>query len=209
MNAKRSSTVFIVDDNPSVRKALTRLVRSAGYEVKAFASAKEFLAETHDDDVACLVLDIRMPGLSGIDLQRELSTAQKILPIVFITGHGDVPMSVRAMKNGAVDFFSKPVKDTDLLNAIEEALARCARERSKRDEMEDIQSRVDSLTPREREVLEHIVVGQLNKQVAYDLGTVEKTIKVHRARVMDKMGVDSLAELVRLAERAGIGRTIR
>src|ERR1043166_4191183 len=178
MNSKRSSTVFIVDDNPSVRKALTRLVRSAGHEVRAFASAKEFLAETHDDGVACLVLDIRMPGLSGIDLQRELSTAKKILPIVFITGHGDVPMSVRAMKNGAVDFFPKPVKDTDLLNAIEQ-------------------------------VLEHVVAGQLNKQVAYDLGTVEKTIKVHRARVMDKMGVDSLAELVRLAERAGIGKTIR
>ncbi|HEY6198121.1 MAG TPA: response regulator transcription factor [Candidatus Binatia bacterium] len=209
MNSKRSSTVFIVDDNPSVRKALTRLVRSAGHEVRAFASAKEFLAETHDDGVACLVLDIRMPGLSGIDLQRELSTAKKILPIVFITGHGDVPMSVRAMKNGAVDFFPKPVKDTDLLNAIEQALARCARERFQRDEMEDIQSRVDSLTPREREVLEHVVAGQLNKQVAYDLGTVEKTIKVHRARVMDKMGVDSLAELVRLAERAGIGKTIR
>ena len=209
MNSKRSSTVFIVDDNPSVRKALTRLVRSAGYEVRAFASAKEFLADGHADGVACLVLDIRMPGLSGIDLQRELNNAKKIIPIVFITGHGDVPMSVRAMKNGAVDFFPKPVKDTDLLNAIEQALARCARERSERDEMEDIQSRVDSLTPREREVLEHVVAGQLNKQVAYDLGTVEKTIKVHRARVMDKMGVDSLAELVRLAERAGIGKTMR
>jgi FixJ family two-component response regulator len=207
MNPRRSATVFIVDDNPSVRKALTRLIRSAGYEVKAFASAKEFLADSQDAGVACLVLDIRMPGLSGIDLQRELNNGKKILPIVFITGHGDIPVSVQAMKDGAVDFFPKPVKDTDLLKAIEQALARCARERSQREELDDIQSRMDSLTPREREVLEHIVAGQLNKQVAYDLGTVEKTIKVHRARVMDKMGVDSLAELVRLAERARIAKT--
>ncbi|HKA33945.1 MAG TPA: response regulator transcription factor [Candidatus Binatia bacterium] len=204
---KQSSTVYIVDDNPSVRKALTRLMRSAGYEAKAFASAREFLADGHEAGVACLVLDIRMPGLSGIDLQRELNKAKKILPVVFITGHGDVPMSVQAMKDGAVDFFPKPVKDTVLLKAIEQALARCARERGERDEMEDIRSRMDSLTPREREVLEHIVAGQLNKQVAYDLGTVEKTIKVHRARVMNKMGVDSLAELVRLTERARIDKT--
>jgi FixJ family two-component response regulator len=207
MNPKRSSTVFIVDDNPSVRKALTRLIRSAGYEVKAFASAKEFLADGQDAGVACLVLDIRMPGLSGIDLQRELNHGKKILPIVFITGHGDIPVSVQAMKDGAVDFFPKPVKDTDLLKAIEQALARCAQERLQRAELDDIQGRMDSLTPREREVLEHIVAGQLNKQVAYDLGTVEKTIKVHRARVMDKMGVNSLAELVRLAERARIAKT--
>ena len=207
MNSKQSSTVFIVDDNASVRKALTRLIRSAGYQVRAFPSAKEFLDGPRDDGVACLVLDIRMPGLSGIDLQRELNHAKKILPIIFITGHGDVPMSVQAMKEGAVDFFPKPVKDTALLKAIEQALARSAREQSQRAELDDIQSRMDSLTPREREVLEHIVAGQLNKQVAYDLGTVEKTIKVHRARVMDKMGVDSLAELVRLAERARIGKT--
>jgi FixJ family two-component response regulator len=201
------ATVFLVDDDASVRKALTRLLRSAGYDVKAFASAREFLDNAQDEGPACLVLDIRMPGLSGIDLQRELQTANAILPIIFITGHGDIPTSVKAMKAGAVDFLPKPVKDHDLLTAIEQALARSARQRAERADLEDIQSRIDSLTPRERQVLEHVVAGQLNKEVAYDLGTVEKTIKVHRARVMDKMGVKSLAELVRLAERAGIGKT--
>ncbi|HTM07855.1 MAG TPA: response regulator transcription factor [Verrucomicrobiae bacterium] len=201
-----AATVFLVDDDASVRKALTRLLRSAGYDVKAFASAREFLDNAQDEGPACLVLDIRMPGLSGIDLQRELQTANAILPIIFITGHGDIPTSVKAMKAGAVDFLPKPVKDHDLLTAIEQALARSARQRAERADLEDIQSRIDSLTPRERQVLEHVVVGQLNKQVAYDLGTVEKTIKVHRARVMGKMGVKSLAELVRLAERAGIGK---
>jgi FixJ family two-component response regulator len=201
------ATVFLVDDDASVRKALTRLLRSAGYDVKAFASAREFLDNAQDEGPACLVLDIRMPGLSGIDLQRELQTANAILPIIFITGHGDIPTSVKAMKAGAVDFLPKPVKDHDLLTGIEQALARSARERAERADLEDIQSRIDSLTPRERQVLEHVVAGQLNKEVAYDLGTVEKTIKVHRARVMDKMGVKSLAELVRLAERAGIGKT--
>jgi FixJ family two-component response regulator len=209
MTSTRSApaTIFLVDDNPSVRKALTRLLKSEGYDVLAFASAREFLGHTFDDRPTCLVLDIRMPGLSGIDLQRELNTARTILPVVFITGHGDVPTSVRAMKDGAVDFLPKPVKDTDLLSAIEQALERAAREHAKRDEIEDIQNRIDTLTPRERQVLEHIVSGALNKQVAFDLGTVEKTIKVHRARVMDKMGVNSLAELVRLAERIGIGKT--
>jgi FixJ family two-component response regulator len=205
----KKGTVYVVDDDEAVRDSLQWLLEGKDYRVRCFDSAESFLSRYDPREVACLIVDIRMGGMSGLELQDRLLERKSPLPIVFITGHGDVPMSVRAMKNGAVDFFSKPVKDTDLLNAIEEALARCARERSKRDEMEDIQSRVDSLTPREREVLEHIVVGQLNKQVAYDLGTVEKTIKVHRARVMDKMGVDSLAELVRLAERAGIGRTIR
>lgn len=202
-----NSTVFLVDDDASVRKALTRLIRSAGYDVQAFASARKFLDNARNEDAACLVLDIRMPGLSGIDLQRELQTANAILPIIFITGHGNVPTSVKAMKAGAVDFLPKPVKDNDLLKAIEQALARAVRERAEREDQEDIQSRIDRLTPREREVLEHVVAGQLNKQVASDLGTVEKTIKVHRARVMDKMGAKSLAELVRLAERVGIGKT--
>lgn len=208
MTPKRSipATVYLVDDNPSVRKALTRLLKSAGYNVIAFASAREFLDHPSDERPACLVLDIRMPGLTGIDLQRELNSAKMILPIVFITGHGDVPTSVRAMKAGAVDFLSKPVKDTDLLKAIEQALERAVREHTHRDEIDDIQNRIDTLTPRERQVLEYIVSGALNKQVAFELGTVEKTIKVHRARVMEKMGVKSLAELVRLTERAGIGK---
>ena len=200
------ATVFLVDDDPSVRKALTRLIKSAGYDVKAFASARDFLDSPRAENVACLVLDIRMPGLSGMDLQRELNTANTALPIIFITGHGDIPTSVKAMKAGATDFLPKPVKEIDLLKAIEQALARCASERAARDELKGIHGRIQRLTPREREVLEHVVSGKLNKQVAYDLGTVEKTIKVHRARVMQKMGVGSLAELVRVAERVGIGK---
>jgi FixJ family two-component response regulator len=205
--ALSSFPVFVVDDDTSVRKALTRLIKSAGYQVETFASAREFLeSEWHSGAPACLVLDVRMPGLSGIDLQRELQTAGAILPIVFITGHGDIPMGVKAMKDGAVDFLAKPVKDKELLGAIERALARAVRDYTEREEMEEIQSRINSLTRREREVMALIVRGLLNKQVAFELGTVEKTIKVHRARVMEKMQVESLADLVRVAERVGIGK---
>jgi FixJ family two-component response regulator len=201
------STVFLVDDDASVRRALTRLIKSAGYQVQAFASAREFLdSEWRSQGTACLVLDVRMPGLSGIDLQSELRTANAILPIIFITGHGDIPTSVKAMKAGAVDFLRKPVQDKELLRAIEQALARAGRELAQRAEIADIQRRLDTLTAREREVMELVVSGMLNKQIAHHLGTVEKTIKVHRARVMDKMDVQSLAELVRLAERAGLNR---
>jgi FixJ family two-component response regulator len=199
------STVFLIDDDPSVRRALARLIKSAGYQVQTFVSAREFLDRMPDAArPACLVLDVRMPGLSGIDLQRELRLTNPILPIIFITGHGDIPMSVKAMKDGAVDFLPKPVKDEDLLRAIEQALARAVHDRAELDETEDIQSRVEKLTPREREVMNLVVTGRLNKQIAFALGIVEKTIKVHRARVMDKMQVDSVAELVRLADRAGI-----
>ena len=200
-------TVFLVDDDPSVRRALTRLIKAAGHRVEAFASAREFLDRNPDaDSPACLVLDVRMPGLTGLDLQRELQGSNGALPIVFITGHGDIPMSVKAMKAGAVDFLSKPVHDADLLRAIKQALARAVNDRAERDELEEIQSRVEKLTPREREVMALVVRGLLNKQIAFELGTVEKTIKVHRARVMEKMQVKSLAELVRIAERAGIGK---
>jgi len=147
-----------------------------------------------------------MPGLTGMDLQRELQTVNRNVPIVFITGHGDIPMSVKAMKAGAVDFLSKPVKDTDLLRAIERAIARACRDRAEREIVEDIQGRVEKLTPREREVMSLVVRGLLNKQIAFELGTVEKTVKVHRARVMEKMQVGSLAELVRLAGKVGIPR---
>ena len=199
-------TVFLVDDDASVRKALTRLIKVAGYQVHAFASASEFLDyHPHADGPACLVLDVRMPGLNGLDLQRELHDANVPLPIIFITGHGDIPMSVKAMKAGAVDFLPKPVKDKDLLQAIEQALARAALDRSRLAQSQGIQKRLETLTPREREVMELVVTGMLNKQVAHKLGTVEKTIKVHRARVMEKMEVNSLAELVRVAERAGLG----
>src|SRR5215468_11125842 len=200
------ATVLLIDDDSSVRRALARLIKSAGYQVQTFVSAREFLDTMTDNTTApaCLVLDVRMPGLSGLDLQRELQTANVTLPIIFITGHGDIPMSVKAMKDGAVDFLPKPVKDKDLLRAIESALARSVRERAARDELEEIQSRVQTLTAREREVMNLVVKGWLNKQIAFELGTVEKTVKVHRARVMDKMKVESLAELVSLVERSGI-----
>jgi len=197
--------VLLVDDDVSVRRALTRLLKSAGYNVQTFSSAQEFLdTKASGEGPSCLVLDVRMPGLTGIDLQRELHTTNRNLPIVFITGHGDIPMSVRAMKAGAVDFLQKPVNDKELLGAIEQSLARAAKEQSERDEMDQLQKRVESLTPRELEVMALVVTGMLNKQIAFQLGTVEKTIKVHRARVMDKMGVDSIAELVRITEKIKI-----
>jgi FixJ family two-component response regulator len=201
------SNVFLVDDDASVRRALARLIKSAGHQVQTFASAREFLGTNADKEkAACLVLDVRMPGLTGIDLQRELKTTSRNLPIVFITGHGDIPMSVKAMKAGAVDFLSKPVKDIDLLRAIEQAIGRAHRDRAERKEIEDIERRVEKLTPREREVMALVASGMPNKQIGFELGTVEKTIKVHRARVMEKMQAGSLAELVRLAERVGIGK---
>ena len=197
--------VFLVDDDPSVRRALARLIKSAGHQVQTFASEQEFLGtRAAGEEAACLVLDVRMPGLTGIELQRQLQTLNRNVPIVFMTGHGNIPMSVQAMKAGAVDFLPKPVKDTDLLRAIEQALARAVRDRAERNELEDVRERVEKLTPREREVMVLVVRGLLNKQIAFELGTVEKTIKVHRARVMEKMQVDSLADLVRLAEKVGI-----
>jgi FixJ family two-component response regulator len=202
-------TVFLVDDDASVRKALTRLIKSAGHNVQAFASARDFLEfwREANKNPACLVLDVRMPGLSGLDLQHELQVADTVLPIIFITGHGNIPMSVTAMKEGAVDFLPKPVKDKELLKAIEEALARASHDVGERKQTEDLQKRLETLTPREREVMTLVVRGWLNKQIAFELGTVEKTVKVHRARVMEKMAVQSLAELVRMAERAGVGKT--
>jgi FixJ family two-component response regulator len=202
------STVFLVDDDPSVRRALTRLIRSAGYDVQPFASARDFLDNSSvcDRSSACLVLDVRMPGLSGLDLQHELQAAKKPLPIVFITGHGDIPMSVKAMKNGAVDFLPKPVKDNVLLKAVEQALARADHDYAEQQGLQDIQRRLESLTPREREVMNLVVKGFLNKQIAFELGTAEKTVKVHRSRVMEKMEAQSLAELVHIAERVGIGK---
>lgn len=201
------STVFLIDDDLSVRRALTRLIRSAGYQVRAFASAREFLETPPDGDgPACLVLDVRLPGLSGLELQQALQGDHAAMPIIFITGHGDIPMSVKAMKAGAVDFLQKPVKDKVLLQAIEQALQRAVRERTEREELDQIRRRFDTLTPREREVLALVITGMLNKQIAFELGTVEKTIKVHRARVMDKMRANSIAELVRMAEKVGIGK---
>jgi FixJ family two-component response regulator len=201
------ATVFLVDDDTSVRRALARLIRSAGHQVQTFGSAREFLEKNSDrTNSACLVLDVRMPGLSGIDLQGKLQAANAPLPIIFVTGHGDIPMSVKAIKDGAVDFLPKPVQAPELLRAIEQALARSARERTERAEREEIRRRLETLTPREYEVMARVVRGMLNKQIAFELGTVEKTIKVHRARVMEKMQAESLADLVRITERLGIGK---
>jgi FixJ family two-component response regulator len=196
--------VFAIDDNPSVRKALARLLKSAGFRVEAFASADEFLRHPLPANPACLVLDVRMPGLSGLDLQRVFAERNINLPIVFITGHGDIPMTVRAMKAGAVDFLAKPFNDADLLAAVRSAITRHTQSQRVEAELAEIRRRADSLSPREREVMALVVRGLLNKQVGHKLGVAEKTIKVHRARVMRKMQADSLAELVRMAERIGV-----
>src|ERR1044072_4977773 len=197
-------TVFIVDDDPAVLKTLSRLLRASRVNVVTLGSPQEFLERHDPHSPGCLVLDLAMPGLNGLELQEALTAKGSPIPISFLTGHGDIPMSVQAMKRGALDFLTKPVQDKDLLKAVETALEKDRIERQSRAELDDIQERLATLTPREREVLIHVVSGQLNKQIAYDLGTVEKTIKVHRARVMEKMKVGSVAELVRLTERAGI-----
>ncbi len=200
----KAPTVFVVDDDASVRGALARLLHSAGYQTETFASAEGFLAQSRFDAPGCILLDVRMPGLNGLELQQALAAANRQLPIVFITGHGDVPMSVRAMKAGAEDFLPKPFDDEELLKAVARALNKSQREQNERTEVAEIRRRLSSLTPREREVLCHVVAGQLNKQIAADLSIAEKTIKVHRGRVMEKMGASSLAGLVAMTGRIGI-----
>ena len=197
-------TVFLVDDDPAVLKSLSRLLRSVGLEVATFSSPHDFLEQYDPHAPGCLVLDMEMPGLNGLELQETLNTKGSAIPIVFLTGQGDVHGSVLAMKSGALDFLTKPVNDDQLISVIHQAFEKDSIARAARAELDDIQQRLATLTPREREVLTHVVSGQLNKQIANDLGTVEKTIKVHRARVMEKMKVGSVAELVRLAQRAGI-----
>jgi FixJ family two-component response regulator len=193
--------VFIVDDDDSVRKALTRLIKSVDLTVETFASAHDFLKRDSHNGPACLVLDIRMPGLSGLDLQDELVAAGRTLPIIFISAHGNIPLSVRAMKAGAVDFIEKPFEDQTLLDAINQSLKKDRQAKLEQAEVREIQRRADSLTPREREVFALVVSGKLNKQIAFKLGTSERTIKAHRARVMKKMQAKSLADLIRLAEK--------
>ena len=189
--------VFVVDDNPGVRRSLSRLLRSAGFEPLAFGSGEEFLSQLPVDASGCLILDVSMPGLDGLALQREISSRGNGLAIVFLTGHGDIPKSVHAMKSGAVDFLTKPVDDEVLLAAVRQGLEAERSGRQARHEVAEIESHLASLTEREREVLDGVVAGRLNKQIAGDLGITEKTVKVHRARVMAKMAVSSLAELVR------------
>jgi len=197
-------TVYLVDDDPAVLKSLTRLLRSARLNVAAFDSPRQYLDQHDSNATGCIVLDVAMPGLNGLALQEALAAKGSKLPIIFLTGQGDIPMSVQAMKRGAIDFLTKPVNDDDLLKAIRVAMEEEREGRKTRAEVDEFKDRLALLTPREREVLTHVVTGQLNKQIAGELGTVEKTIKVHRARVMEKMNVQSLAELVRLAERAGL-----
>jgi FixJ family two-component response regulator len=196
--------VFIVDDDDDVRAAIARLLSTAHYGTRTFDSAHDFLANHNPEPPGCIILDVAMPGLTGLQLQQFLATSDTPRPIIFLTGVGDVPTSVRAMKAGAVNFLTKPVDDTELFAAIEEAIRVDQVERRFRQRKQIIEKRLAKLTPRERQVLEHVVSGQLNKQIAADLGTVEKTIKVHRSRVMHKMGARSVAELVQLATCVGI-----
>jgi FixJ family two-component response regulator len=193
--------VFVVDDDESVREALGNLIRSVGLRVETFASAQEFVGHPRPDAAACLVLDVRLPGLSGLDLQRELVNAGARIPIIFITGHGDIPMTVRAMKAGAAEFLPKPFRDQDLLDAIRQALERDQVARGQRAEQAEIRHRYDTLTSREREVIVLLVTGMLNKQIAAELGITEITIKVHRHHVMQKMQARSLPALVRMVEK--------
>jgi FixJ family two-component response regulator len=197
-------TVFIIDDDASVLKSLSRLIVSMGYGTETFGSAEEFLARERYDGVGCIILDVQMPGLSGMELQDELEKAQYTMPIIFVSGHGDIPMSVRAMKKGAVDFLPKPFDDDQLLDALTRAIEKDRDAKAHREETRDVLKHIDQLTPREREVFPYVISGMLNKQIAFKLDIAEKTVKVHRGRIMEKLGARSVAELVRLAEKAGI-----
>ena len=199
-----TAIVYVVDDDASFRKSLLRLLKAHGLAAQAYDSAPDFLKSGLAARTGCIVLDVRMPGLSGLDLQEELARADCAMPVVFLTGHGDIPMSVQAMKKGAVDFLTKPVDEKSLLEAVRNALSRNEKHLRARAEIEVVRGRVGTLTEREFEVMRHVIAGQLNKQIGDRLGVVEKTIKVHRARVLEKMGVPSVAELVRLCALAGI-----
>jgi FixJ family two-component response regulator len=196
--------VFVIDDDPLVRESVADLLNSAGFTVQTFGSATEFVQAKRPDVPACLILDVELPGLSGLDLQAELAKSGIEMPIVFLTGHGDIPMSVRAMKACEVEFLTKPFGKQELLDAIKEALLRDGEVRKQRSETFELRKRLGTLTPRERQVLALVVTGRLNKQIAGELGTTDPTIKVHRGRVMRKMGADSLADLVRMAEKLKI-----
>ena len=198
---ERQPIVFIVDDDASVREALKSLIRSVGLHVELFGSAREFLETQRPDAPSCLVLDVRLPGISGLDLQHRLADANVHIPIIIITGHGDIPMSVRAMKAGAIEFLTKPFRDQDLLDAIQVALERNRARRQREAEIAVLRERFESLSPRERDVVTKVVSGMLNKQIADEIGIAENTVKVHRSRAMEKMQAQSLADLVKMVER--------
>jgi FixJ family two-component response regulator len=195
------STIFIVDDDPSVRESTKLMLESAGFNVKTFVSAEDFLKANLQEDLGCLILDVRMPGISGLDLQEKLLSSKTPLPVIFITGHGTVPISVRAMKAGAVDFLQKPFEEQDLLDAINRAITQQRERKLKKDEADKLQERIKALTSREYEVFSLLVTGMANKEIACKLGTSERTVKAHRAQVMEKMDARSFADLVRFAEK--------
>ncbi len=202
--SKARKLVCVVDDDQSVRRGLGRLLKSVGYAAETFASAEDYLSREIFQGPICLILDVRMPGLNGLGLQEALETRGACEQIVFITGHGDVPTATQAMKNGAVDFLTKPFDDAELTEAVKRALERGEKQLRKRGERREARARVEKLTPREFEVLRFVVMGLLNKQIAAELHTAEKTIKVHRGRVMQKLGVTSVPDLVRISQRAGV-----
>ena len=199
-----SPVIYIVDDDPSMRKFLRRLVSLSGLQSETFTSAEEFLRSVHPDTPGCLLLDVKMPGLSGLDLQRELSRAGLHMPIIFMTGHGDIPMSVQAMKAGAVSFLTKPLQNQELLDAIQEAASLARAARNRRQELSSLRQQYELLTPRERQVFALVTTGGLNRQIAEELGISERTVKAHRKQVVKKMAAHSVAELVRIAERLGV-----
>jgi len=201
------STVYVVDDDASVRRGLSNLIRSVGLRVEVFASASEFLAVKRPDAPACLILDVRLPGLSGLDFQTELTKARNQIPIIFITGHGDIPMTVKAMKAGAIEFLTKPFRDQDLLDAVQVALERARVAHQNEQSAAQLRAKFEALTPREQEVMAWVTGGLLNKQVAAEIGVTEITVKVHRGKVTRKMGAKSLADLVKMADMLGIRRT--
>jgi len=204
MGEPKPVTCFVVDDDASVRRSLSFLIRSLGYRVETFKDADAFLARKPRGGIGCIITDVKMPGMSGLDLQDALNRGDIGLPIIFITGHGDLPMGVGAMKKGAVDFLAKPFDDEELIAAIEMALEKCRQARQRSEALDNASRRIETLSPREHDVLRHVISGRLNKQIAYELGIAEQTVKIHRGRIMKKLEVASLADLVRLAEKAGI-----